>query len=175
MNNYCSKNTYKILFVVFTFQLTFNISAQENKLFWDGRDWNNIPKMMDYDLESTIRVKMAYLNGLLDGRLFSYLKVWNEDQILADNVFSETVDYLSTRELIKNIDFFYNDPLNNYVPMPSAIIIANMYAERLPIQSIEIYIESTRRWINDLILDLDTLNYSKLLEEKLIRHQKKIN
>ena len=35
------------------------------------------------------------------------------------------------------------------------------------------YIESTRRWINDLILDLDTLNYSKLLEEKWNKHKKK--
>ena len=47
-----------------------------------------------------------------------------------------------------------------------------MYAERVPIENIEIYIESTRRWINDLILDLDTLDYSKLLEDKLIKHNK---
>ena len=47
-----------------------------------------------------------------------------------------------------------------------------MYAERVPIENIEIYIESTRRWINDLILDLDTLDYSKLLEDKLTKHNK---
>ena len=92
---------------------------------------------------------------------------------MADEVFSETVDYLSNRELIKNLDYFYQDPLNRYIPIPSAILIANMYAERVPIQNIDLYIESTRRWINDLILNLDTLNYSKLLEDKAMKHYKK--
>ena len=32
--------------------------------------------------------------------------------MLADDVFIETVDYLSNRELIKNLDFFYQDRLN---------------------------------------------------------------
>ena len=91
---------------------------------------------------------------------------------MADEVFNETVDYLSIRELIKNIDNFYKDPLNRYIPVPSAVLIANMYAERIPVENIELYIKRTRRWINDLILDLDTLNYSKLLEDKLIKHQK---
>ena len=76
------------------------------------------------------------------------------------------------RELIKNLDYFYQDPLNRYIPIPSAILISNMYAERVPIENIEAYIESTRRWINDLILDLDTLDYGKLLEDKLIKHNK---
>jgi len=52
-------------------------------------------------------------------------------------------------------------------------LIANMYAEQVPIQSIETYIDLTRRWINDLTLDLDTLNYSKLLEDKLMKHHEK--
>ena len=117
-------------------------------------------------------MKSAYLHGILDGRLYYYLKTWNNDKGLADEVFNETVDYLSIRELIKNIDNFYKDPLNRYIPVPSAVLIANMYAERIPVENIELYIKTTRRWINDLILDLDTLNYSKLLEDKLIKHQK---
>ena len=64
----------------------------------------------------------------------------------------------------KNIDHFYNDPLNSYIPIPSAILIANMYAKRMNIENIDSYIKSTRKWINELTLDLDTLNYSKLLE-----------
>ena len=55
----------------------------------------------------------------------------------------------------------------------SAILIANMYAERIPIDRIESYIESTRRWVNNLVLDLDTLNYSRLLEDKWIKHHEK--
>ena len=48
-----------------------------------------------------------------------------------------------------------------------------MYAERLPIQYTEEYIQKTRSWINELMLELDTLNYSKLLERKMIEHQQK--
>ena len=73
-------------------------------------------------------MKTAYLHGALDGRLYGYLKTWAKDQGLADDVFGETVDYLSNRELIKNIDYFYQDPLNSYIPVPAAILIANMYA-----------------------------------------------
>jgi len=83
------------------------------------------------------------------------------------------VDYLTPRELIKNLNFFYEDPLNSYIPIPSAIVIANMYGERVPIPIIEEYILVTRRWINNLMLDLDTLNYSKLIEDKFIKHHEK--
>ncbi|MDC3246472.1 hypothetical protein OAT66_00140 [Candidatus Marinimicrobia bacterium] len=149
------------------FSLSF---GQQNKLFWDGLDWNQIPKSSNYDTEIIFRMKTAYLHGILDGRLYSYLKVWAEDQVIADNVFSETVDYLSNRELIKNLDYFYKDPMNSYIPVANAIIISNMYAERIPIKNIENYINSSRKWINNLTLDLDTLNYSKLLEQKAIKH-----
>ena len=161
------------LLLIFLFILSNNYSiAKENKLFWDGLDWNRITKSVDYNNEQTFKIKRAYLNGVLDGRLNYYLKTWSNDKELADEVFMETVDYLTIRELIKNLDYFYQDPLNRYIPIPSAILIANMYAERVPIENIEIYIESTRRWINDLILDLDTLDYSKLLEDKLLKHKK---
>ena len=59
------------------------------------------------------------------------MKTWEKDKNIADVVFDETVDYLTIRELIKNDDDFYHDPLNNYIPLLSAIIIANMYAKRL--------------------------------------------
>ena len=161
------------LLLIFLFILSNNYSnARENKLFWDGLDWIQIAKSVDFNSEQTFKIKRAYLNGALDGRLNYYLKTWSSDKELADEVFNETVDYLTIRELIKNLDYFYQDPLNRYIPLPSAILIANMYAERVPIENIEVYIESTRRWINDLILDLDTLDYGKLLEDKLIKHNK---
>ena len=161
------------LLFIFLLILFINYSnARENKLFWDGFDWNRIAKSVDYNNEQIIKIKRAYLNGALDGRLNYYLKTWSSDKELADEVFNETVDYLTIRELIKNIDYFYQDPLNRYIPLPSAILIANMYAERVPIENIDAYIESTRKWINDLTLELDTLNYGKLLENKLIKHNK---
>ena len=165
-----SRFTYLIILTVIISSETI---AKENKLFWDGRDWNRVLASVGYNKEASFRVKTAYLHGALDGRLYAYLKVWKKDQGLADDVFSETVDYLSNRELIKNIDYFYQAPLNNYVPVPSAILIANMYAERIAIETIESYIESTRNWINNLVLDLDTLNYSRLLEDKWIKHHEK--
>ena len=153
--------------------LSFNeVLSKDNKLFWDGRDWNRVKKLANYNTNTEFIIKKAYLEGALDGRLFSYLKTWENDQNIADNVFSETVDYLTIRELIKNIDHFYNDPMNNYIPIPSAILIANMYAKRMNVENIDFYIKSTRQWINELTLDLDTLNYSKLLEQKVIKHQK---
>ena len=149
------------------------IFPQENKLFWDGNDWNDISRNLDYNQNLSYNVKKAYLTGVLDGRLYGYLKTWTKNNELADDVFSETVDYLTYSELIRNIDYFYKDPINNYIPLPSAIIISNMYAERLPIQSINQYIDDTKKWINDLTLELDTLNYSKLLERKSIKHSRK--
>ena len=146
--------------------------AKDNKLFWDGSDWNRIKKLSEYNINIEFIIKKAYLEGALDGRLFSYLKIWDKDQSIADDIFSETVDYLTLRELIKNIDYFYNDPLNNYIPIPSAIIIANMYSKRMNMENIDDYIHSTREWINSIILDLDSLNYSKLLEQKSVKYNK---
>tara|TARA_Y100000748_G_scaffold303180_1_gene307536 strand:- start:350 stop:883 length:534 start_codon:yes stop_codon:yes gene_type:complete len=168
-----SINIRKLFYLIFIFSTLNFLFARENKFFWDGNDWNKISKSVQYDHSLTYKVKSAYLLGVLDGRLFSYLNVWNIDQKTADKTFSETVDYLTIKELIKNIDYFYQDALNLYIPIPSAILIANMYAERVPIQNIELYIESTRKWINDLVLDLDTLNYTKILEEKWLKHKEK--
>ena len=147
--------------------------SQENRLFWDGRDWNRISKNVEYNPELTFRIKTAYLNGVLDGRLLGYLKTWTYDEYLADQAFGETVDYLTPRELVKNLDHFYKDPVNGYIPIPSAIIISNMYAERIPIELIDKYILETKSWINNLSLNLDDLDYSKLLEDKYIKHYKK--
>ena len=160
---------YKTLLLLFV--LYFNeVFPKDNKLFWDGRDWNRVKKITDYNTNYEFIVKKAYLEGALDGRLFSYLKTWENNKDIADNVFSETVDYLTLRELIKNIDYFYNYPINNYIPIPSDILIANMYAKRMSMEKIDFYTKSTRKWINELTLDLDTLNYSKLLEQKMIKY-----
>ena len=160
---------YKTLLLLFV--LFFDeVFPKNNKLFWDGRDWNRVKKIADYNTNYEFIIKKAYLEGVLDGRLFSYLKTWENNKNIADNVFSETVDYLTIRELIKNIDHFYNDPMNSYIPIPSAILVANMYAKRLNMENIDLYIKSTREWINELTLELDTLNYSKLLEQKVTKY-----
>ena len=146
--------------------------GQENRLFWDGREWNNIRKNSNYDDLLEYKIKSSYVNGVLDGRLNGYLKTWSKNATLANEAFGENVDYLSVREVIKNLNYFYEDPLNSYIPIPSAIIIANMYGQRVPIDVIEKYIQDSRDWVNSLVLDLDTLDYSKLIEEKYFKNQK---
>ena len=156
--------------------MIFIIAAygQENRIFWDGREWNKIRKNANYDNALEYKIKSAYVNGVLDGRLYGYLKIWSKNATLANEVFGESVDYLSVREVIKNLNYFYEDPLNSYIPIPSAIIIANLYGQRVPINIIEKYIQDSRDWVNSLVLDLDTLDYSRLIEEKYYKN-KKIN
>ena len=148
--------------------------GQENRIFWDGREWNKIRKNANYDNALEYKIKSTYVNGVLDGRLYGYLKTWSKNATLANEVFGERVDYLSVREVIKNLNYFYEDPLNSYIPIPSAIIIANLYGQRVPINIIEKYIQDSRNWVNSLVLDLDTLDYSRLIEEKYFKY-KKIN
>ena len=150
----------------------FILDAQENQIFWDGRDWNNIRKNANYDNTLEYKIKSTYLNGVLDGRLYGYLKTWSKNATLANEVFGESVDYLSVREVIKNLNYFYEDPLNSYIPIPSAIIIANLYGQRVPINIIEKYIQDSRDWVNSLVLDLDTLDYSRLIEEKYFKNKR---
>ena len=148
--------------------------GQENRIFWDGREWNKIRKNANYDNTLEYKIKSTYVNGVLDGRLYGYLKTWSKNATLANEVFGERVDYLSVREVIKNLNYFYDDPLNSYIPIPSAIIIANLYGQRVPIKIIEKYIQDSRDWVNSLALGLDTLDYSRLIEEKYFKN-KKIN
>ena len=151
----------------------WKIEAQQNRLFWDGRDWNRVARKVDYHPERIYEVKSAYVIGALDGKLYGYLKTWSANSAIADSVFGEATDYLTTRELIKNLDYFYENSINGYIPVPAAIVIANLTATRVPPEILDQYISATRDWINNLHLGLDTLNYSRLLEEKYLKYNGK--
>ena len=157
--------------IVLIFMYTVTLFSQENRLFWDGREWNNIRKTSNYNDALEYKIKSTYINGVLDGRLYGYLKTWSKNATLANESFGESVDYLSVREIITSLNHFYEDPLNSYIPIPSAIVIANLYGQRVPIDIIEKYIKDSRDWVNSLILDLDTLDYSRLIEEKYLKHK----
>ena len=148
------------------------LNGQENRIFWDGREWNKIRKNANYDNSIEYKIKSTYVNGVLDGRLYGYLKTWSKNATLANQVFGESVDYLTVREIIKNLNYFYEDPLNSYIPIPSAIIIANLYGQRVPIDIIEKYTQDSRDWVNTLVLELDTLDYGRLIEEKYLKNKK---
>ena len=162
---------YKSIIIFFIICITI-LYGQENRLFWDGREWNSIRKNSNYDDVLEYKIKSSYVNGVLDGRLYGYLKTWSKNATLANEAFGESVDYLSVREVIKNLNYFYEDPLNSYIPIPSAIIIANLYGQRVPINIIEKYIQDSLDWFNSLVLEHDTLDYSRLIEEKYFKHQK---
>ena len=57
----------------------------------------------------------------------------------------------------------------NTVANPLGIYGALKYSA----EKIELYIRSTRRWINDLAINLDTLDYTKLLDQKWLKNQDK--
>ena len=159
--------------LIISIMITSVCLSQQNRLFWDGREWNDIRKKSNFVDEVEYKIKSSYINGILDGRLYGYLKTWSENPTLANEVFGEQVDYLTVRETIKSLDYFYEDPLNGYIPVPSAIVIANLYGKRVPINIIEKYIKDSRDWVNTLTLELDTLNYSKLIENKYLKYKDK--
>jgi len=145
----------------------------QNRLFWDGGDWKRVNQLAEGNLDVEYRIKAAYVNGVLDGRLFYYLKTWSVEQGLADSIYAETIDYLSPRELVHSLNNFYADPLMVYVPVTSAMIISNMYGERIPLKIIDAYIQQTKFWINDLHLRMDEHSPTELLEGKHKKHSEK--
>ena len=134
----------KILLTIILSSLLFcQIIEKQNKLLWDGSDWKQISNRADVDTESVYRIKSAYLNGVLDGRLYYYLKAWGEKQAFADSIYGDRVDYMTTRETIRQLDQFYQDNLMSYVPVVSAIIIVHMHSEQIPKKIINDYIDQT--------------------------------
>ena len=159
--------------LIFSILILSICSSQENRLFWDGREWNSIREKANFIDEAEYKIKSTYIHGVLDGRLYGYLKTWSKNALLANEVFGEQVDYLTIRETVKSLNHFYEDPLNSYIPIPSAIVIANLYGKRVPINVIEKYIQDSRDWVNSLTLELDTLDYSRLIEEKYLKYKDK--
>ncbi|MFQ6675800.1 MAG: hypothetical protein ACE5LH_05590 [Fidelibacterota bacterium] len=143
------------------------LAAQENKLFWDGRDWLRLERRSEGDARSIQLSKAAYLNGLLDGRLYDYLRTWPADSTLADSLFRrEVTDYLTTSELVRSLDNFYGDPLNHYIPIASAVIIVNMRAQGQSTEMIDAYTQKSKAWINRLTVEMQKEDLTRLMTGK---------
>ena len=156
--------------IIVSAYLPGQILEKQNKLLWDGTDWANVAERVDGNPEMTFRIKSAYLSGILDGRLYYYLKAWGEKQTFADSLYADRIDYMTRRESIRQLDRFYNNPLMNYVPILSALIIVHMQAEQVPKKVIDQYVEQTKFWINQITLDMQSRGIHKLLNEKQERH-----
>ena len=146
--------------------LVCQVIEKQNKLLWDGSDWKEISKRTHGNSESIYRIKSAYLNGVLDGRLYYYLKAWGEKQAFADSLYGDRVDYMTPRETIRQLDQFYKDNLMDYVPVVSAIIIVHMHAEQIPKKLINDYVDQTKFWINQITLDMQSRGMHELLKDK---------
>ena len=81
---------------------------------------------------------------------------------------------MTPRETIRQLDRFYRDNLMNYVPVVSAIIIVHMQAEQVPRKVIDQYVEETKSWINQLILDMQSRGMREIIKDKQ-QHSIKLN
>ena len=97
---------------------------------------------------------------------------WAKEQEFADSLYSDKVDYLTTKETIRQLDRFYSDRLMVYVPVISAVIIVHMQAEQVPKKTIDLYVDQTKFWINRLTLDMEREGMRKLLEIKQNKYVK---
>ena len=156
----------KRLFLV-ALLLPAGLLAQDHKLFWDGIDWLKISEKTAGFPEYTFFVKSAYLNGLQDGRLYDYYKLWPSDSILVtEHLKPELEDYLSTADLVRVMDIFYKEPLNRYIPIASAILIVNMTAQGQSASVVDEYTRRSKDWINSLMLELQNQDQYKMMWEK---------
>ena len=149
------------------------VLEKENKLLWDGTDWNNISKTVNDNPDFTNKIKSTYLNGILDGRLYYYLKAWGEKQSFADSIYGDRIDYMTRRETIRQLDRFYKDPLMSYVPVVSAMIIVHMQTEQVSKKVVNDYIEQTKFWINQITLDMQSRGMHNILKDKQTRSSAK--
>ena len=157
--------------IMLSVNLFSQVVEKQNKLLWDGTDWNNIEKRANGGPKSIYQIKSAYISGLLDGRLYYYLKAWAKNKNFADTLYSDRLDYLTNKETIRQLDRFYSDILMTYVPVISAIIIVHMEAEQVSKKTIDLYIDQTKYWINELTINMEEEGMHNLLKNK----QKKYN
>ena len=149
------------------------VLEKQNKLLWDGTDWANISKTVNSNPELTSKIKSSYLNGILDGRLYYYLKAWGEKQSFADSLYGDRIDYMTRRETIRQLDRFYENPLMSYVPVVSAMIIVHMQTEQISKKVVNLYIDQTKYWINQITLDMQSRGIHNILKDKQNRSSSK--
>jgi hypothetical protein len=149
------------------------VLEKQNKLLWDGTDWANISKTVNSNPELTSKIKSSYLNGILDGRLYYYLKAWGEKQSFADSLYGDRIDYMTRRETIRQLDRFYENPLMSYVPVVSAMIIVHMQTEQISNKVVNLYIDQTKYWINQITLDMQSRGMHNILKDKQNRSSSK--
>ena len=150
------------------FLLLAGIMAQDQKMFWDGNDWIQLTDRASSYPRFEYLVKASYLNGIQDGRLYDYYKLWAVDSLLVTEYLKpELDDYLSTSELVRTLDIFYKEPMKRYIPIASAILIVNMIAQGQPSSVIEEYTEKSKDWINHLTIEFQDQDKYSIMRKKV--------
>lgn len=138
-----------------------SVSAQQ-KLFWDGYDWQRIDRITAEYPEYRMPIKLAYLDGMLNTKLYYYLITYAADAKVADTVFADFLNHVSPEELVHGTDQFYKDPTNLYLPVISALFVTSITAAGLPDSVIAGYKRDSRQWINNLEFWQTDLSHIKL-------------
>ena len=160
----------KIILVGYIFAILF--AQRENRIFWDGSNWNRISTKLGKESQSVYQIKASHLNVLLDGRLYYYLKAWEVEPLLAEDTYNDPLDLLRYKELIGALDNFYSDPKHNSIPVISAVIVENMRIGGISEKAIYRYIEETRFWVNNIRTSADSMSV-EILAAKLDKHLSK--
>ena len=160
----------KIILVGYMFAILF--AQRDNRIFWDGSNWNRIATKLGEGSKSVSQIKAAHLNGILDGRLYYYLKAWEVEPSLAEVAYNDPLDLLRHKELIHSLDNFYSDPKHNSIPVISAVIIENMRIGGISDKVIYRYIEETRFWVSSIRASVDSISV-EILAAKLDKHLSK--
>ena len=106
------------IILILSSSLFSQILEKQNKLLWDGADWINIEKRVNGNLKLSYQIKSAYLSGLLDGRLYYYLKAWAKNHNFADSLYTDKLDYLTNRETIRQLAVSYT-----HLTLPTILLV----------------------------------------------------
>jgi len=124
--------------------------GQTTRLFWNGYDWQQIDRFTEEYPEYRLPMKRAYVQGLLDGKLYYFLQAWPADSAGARVIFQDYLNRFTVDQLVRGTDMVYQDPANRYLPVLSALAITTLRASGFPDSTVAEYTQASRDWINTL-------------------------
>ncbi len=124
--------------------------SQTVRLLWNGYDWQRIDRLTTEYPEYRQPLKRAYVQGLLDAKLYYFLQGWAVDTADAGAIFRDYLNRFTVDELVRGTDMVYQDPANRYLPVISALSITTVRATGLSDSVVAEYTQACRDWISTL-------------------------
>jgi hypothetical protein len=124
--------------------------SQTTRLLWNGYDWQRIDRLTAEYPEYRQPLKKAYVQGLLDAKLYYFLQGWAVDTADAGVIFRDYLNRFTVDELVRGADMVYQDPANLYLPVISALSIATVRSTGLSDSVVAEYTQACRDWISTL-------------------------